>query len=216
MMDENQADDWMQSRKNRLLPFVEVLAHRTGPPIDVLVSPTSLPSANRRRFDRIYSRLYLQHEGAEDIPGLWPSIQQHKNLCRAYSKDVHKSGRALREDWPGTMRVIMFTPQALIPSPKSPPGHCRLTPSSTSQIYCLFSRMKSLSNALSIFEVFCLDKYILIHRAFEILSWLFCMLCCWFRLQKLFFYLLNNLFTWVRRVSIAEKNKDHNNSDKRK
>lgn len=30
----------------------------------------------------------------------WLDVQQHENLCRAYFKDVRKSGRAIKEDWP--------------------------------------------------------------------------------------------------------------------
>jgi hypothetical protein len=44
--------------------------------------------------------LFLQREGAEDILDFWLDVQQHENLCRAYFKDIRKSGRALREDWP--------------------------------------------------------------------------------------------------------------------
>jgi hypothetical protein len=47
----------------------------------------------------LYS-LFLQREGAEDILDFWLDVQQHENLCRAYFKDVRKSGRTIREDWP--------------------------------------------------------------------------------------------------------------------
>lgn len=47
----------------------------------------------------VYS-LFLQREGAEDIVDFWLDVQQHENLCRAYFKDVRKSGRTIREDWP--------------------------------------------------------------------------------------------------------------------
>lgn len=47
----------------------------------------------------IYS-LFLQREGAEDILDFWLDVQQHENLCRAYFKDVRKSGRTIKEDWP--------------------------------------------------------------------------------------------------------------------
>lgn len=30
----------------------------------------------------------------------WLDVQQHENLCRAYFKDVRKSGRTIKEDWP--------------------------------------------------------------------------------------------------------------------
>jgi hypothetical protein len=42
----------------------------------------------------------LQREGAEDILDFWLDVQQHENLCRAYFKDVRKSGRTIKEDWP--------------------------------------------------------------------------------------------------------------------
>jgi len=44
--------------------------------------------------------LFLQREGAEDILDFWLDVQQHENLCRAYFKDVRKSGRAIKEEWP--------------------------------------------------------------------------------------------------------------------
>lgn len=44
--------------------------------------------------------MFLQREGAEDILDFWLDVQQHENLCRAYFKDVRKSGRTIREDWP--------------------------------------------------------------------------------------------------------------------
>lgn len=47
-----------------------------------------------------YASLFLQREGAEDILDFWLDVQQHENLCRAYFKDVRKSGRTIREDWP--------------------------------------------------------------------------------------------------------------------
>jgi hypothetical protein len=49
----------------------------------------------------LYCRsLFLQREGAEDILDFWLDVQQHENLCRAYFKDVRKSGRTIRDDWP--------------------------------------------------------------------------------------------------------------------
>ena len=58
------------------------------------------PPPNQRHFDRIYFSLFLQREGAEDILDFWLDVQQHENLCRAYFKDVRKSGRAIKDDWP--------------------------------------------------------------------------------------------------------------------
>jgi len=83
MEEEKQLDDWAESRKNRLPSFAEVLSRRTRPPVDLFM---------------FY--LFLQREGAEDILDFWLDVQQHENLCRAYFKDVRKSGRAIRDDWP--------------------------------------------------------------------------------------------------------------------
>ncbi|KAH8823347.1 RGS domain-containing protein [Flagelloscypha sp. PMI_526] len=80
-MDEQ--DDWSRSRSRRLPSFQEVLARKTRPPVDLFM---------------FY--LFLQREGAEDILDFWLDVQQHENLCRAYFKDVRKSGRTIKEDWP--------------------------------------------------------------------------------------------------------------------
>ncbi|KAI9057716.1 hypothetical protein FKP32DRAFT_1597929 [Trametes sanguinea] len=84
-MDDEQRrqDDWAKERKHRLPTFQEVLSRRTRPPVDLFM---------------FY--LFLQREGAEDILDFWLDVQQHENLCRAYFKDVRKSGRTIREDWP--------------------------------------------------------------------------------------------------------------------
>ncbi|KAI5117607.1 hypothetical protein M0805_006720 [Coniferiporia weirii] len=71
------------SRRNRLPSFAEVLARKTRPPVDLFM---------------FY--LFLQREGSEDILDFWLDVQQHENLCRAYFKDVRKSGRTIKEDWP--------------------------------------------------------------------------------------------------------------------
>ncbi|KAG2126950.1 RGS domain-containing protein [Suillus clintonianus] len=78
-----QQEDWLNSRKNRLPSFTEVLSRRTRPPVDLFM---------------FY--LFLQREGAEDILDFWLDVQQHENLCRAYFKDVRKSGRTIKDDWP--------------------------------------------------------------------------------------------------------------------
>jgi hypothetical protein len=44
--------------------------------------------------------LFLQREGTEDVLDFWLDVQQHENLCRAYFKDVRKSGRAIKDEWP--------------------------------------------------------------------------------------------------------------------
>lgn len=51
-------------------------------------------------FSLSLASLFLQREGAEDILDFWLDVQQHENLCRAYFKDVRKSGRTIKEDWP--------------------------------------------------------------------------------------------------------------------
>ncbi|EAU86760.1 hypothetical protein CC1G_06521 [Coprinopsis cinerea okayama7 len=81
--EKRQQDDWANSRKNRLPSFTEVLSRKTRPPVDLFM---------------FY--LFLQREGAEDILDFWLDVQQHENLCRAYFKDVRKSGRTIKEDWP--------------------------------------------------------------------------------------------------------------------
>ncbi|KAI9511521.1 RGS domain-containing protein [Russula earlei] len=81
--DQQQQDEWTRSRHTRLPSFAEVLSRRTRPPVDLFM---------------FY--LFLQREGAEDILDFWLDVQQHENLCRAYFKDVRKSGRSIRDDWP--------------------------------------------------------------------------------------------------------------------
>jgi hypothetical protein len=44
--------------------------------------------------------LFLQREGAEDVLDFWLDVQQHENLCRAYFKDLKKSGKAVKDEWP--------------------------------------------------------------------------------------------------------------------
>ncbi|KAF8906908.1 RGS domain-containing protein [Mucidula mucida] len=83
MDDQRQQDDWANSRKNRLPSFTEVLSRRTRPPVDLFM---------------FY--LFLQREGSEDMLDFWLDVQQHENLCRAYFKDVRKSGRTIKDDWP--------------------------------------------------------------------------------------------------------------------
>ncbi|TFK97693.1 RGS domain-containing protein [Pterulicium gracile] len=83
MDDEKRHDDWASSRANRLPSFTEVLSRRTRPPVDLFM---------------FY--LFLQREGAEDIVDFWLDVQQHENLCRAYFKDIRKSGRTIKEEWP--------------------------------------------------------------------------------------------------------------------
>ncbi|KAG8897918.1 Bud site selection protein, Revert to axial protein 1 [Tulasnella sp. 417] len=69
--------------RQRLPTFEEVLYRKTRPPVDLF---------------NFY--LFLQREGAEDVLDFWLDVQQHENLCRAYFKDIRKSGKTIKEDWP--------------------------------------------------------------------------------------------------------------------
>ncbi|KAL9933096.1 hypothetical protein V8E36_007814 [Tilletia maclaganii] len=72
------------ARTRRRLPtLAEVLARRTAAPVDLF---------------SLY--IFMQREDAENALDLWLDCQQHENLCRAYFKDLRRSGRTLREDWP--------------------------------------------------------------------------------------------------------------------
>ena len=71
------------------------------PTTDPHPTPTCVVLRSPRSFISLHNRsLFLQREGAEDILDFWLDVQQHENLCRAYFKDVRKSGRTIREDWP--------------------------------------------------------------------------------------------------------------------
>lgn len=80
---ESRQDDWNIDRQNRLPSFTEVLSRRTRPPVDLFM---------------FY--LFLQREGQEDVLDFWLDVQQHENLCRAYFKDIRKSGKAIKDEWP--------------------------------------------------------------------------------------------------------------------
>lgn len=69
--------------RNRLPTLAEVLRRSTRPPVDLYCY-----------------YLFLQREGSEDTLDFWLDVQQHENLCRAYFKDLRKSGRNVKEDWP--------------------------------------------------------------------------------------------------------------------
>ncbi|KAK4055418.1 Bud site selection protein, Revert to axial protein 1 [Microbotryomycetes sp. JL221] len=69
--------------RNRLPALAEVLRRSTRPPVDLYCY-----------------YLFLQREGSEDTLDFWLDVQQHENLCRAYFKDLRKSGRAVKDDWP--------------------------------------------------------------------------------------------------------------------
>ncbi|KAG9003022.1 Bud site selection protein, Revert to axial protein 1 [Tulasnella sp. JGI-2019a] len=72
-----------REERQRLPTFEEVLYRKTRPPVDLF---------------NFY--LFLQREGAEDVLDFWLDVQQHENLCRAYFKDIRKSGKTIKEDWP--------------------------------------------------------------------------------------------------------------------
>ncbi|KAK0527640.1 Bud site selection protein, Revert to axial protein 1 [Tilletia horrida] len=84
-MAEKQRPLALQSaRTRRRLPtLAEVLARRTAAPVDLF---------------SLY--IFMQREDAENALDLWLDCQQHENLCRAYFKDLRRSGRTVREDWP--------------------------------------------------------------------------------------------------------------------
>ncbi|TIA79666.1 hypothetical protein E3P98_03167 [Wallemia ichthyophaga] len=67
----------------RLPTLAEVLSRKTKPPVDLFC---------------LY--LFLQREGSEDALDFWLDTQQHENLCRAYFKDIRKSGRLIQDVWP--------------------------------------------------------------------------------------------------------------------
>ncbi|KAL7412490.1 RGS domain-containing protein [Mrakia frigida] len=69
--------------RDRLPTLDEVLLRKTRPPVDLFC---------------FY--IFLQREGNEDSLDFWLDVHQHENLCRAYFKDIRKSGRSLREEWP--------------------------------------------------------------------------------------------------------------------
>ncbi|CDZ96247.1 Regulator of G protein signalling superfamily [Phaffia rhodozyma] len=69
--------------RNRFPTLDEVLLRKTRPPVDLFC---------------FY--IFLQREGQEDILDFWLDVHQHENLCRAYFKDVRKSGRNIAQEWP--------------------------------------------------------------------------------------------------------------------
>ncbi|KZS89679.1 hypothetical protein SISNIDRAFT_416710 [Sistotremastrum niveocremeum HHB9708] len=83
MTDEKDQDAWAQSRGHRLPNLMEVLTRRTTSPVDLYM---------------FY--LFVQRERNEDVLDFYLDVQHHENLCRAYFKDLRKSGRSLKDDWP--------------------------------------------------------------------------------------------------------------------
>jgi len=83
LLQNQEKETWAAERRNRLPTFREVLARQTKPPVDLFM---------------FY--LFLQREGAEDVLDFWLDVQQHENLCRAYFKDLKKTGKAVKDEWP--------------------------------------------------------------------------------------------------------------------
>ncbi|BEJ17097.1 hypothetical protein CspHIS471_0604980 [Cutaneotrichosporon sp. HIS471] len=67
----------------RLPTLQEVLDRRTRAPLDLFC---------------FY--IFLQRESSEDALDFWLDVQQHENLCKAYFKDLKRSGRSVDDDWP--------------------------------------------------------------------------------------------------------------------
>ncbi|WVQ83916.1 hypothetical protein IAT38_006060 [Cryptococcus sp. DSM 104549] len=68
---------------NRLPTLQEVLDRRTRPPLDLFC---------------FY--IFLQREMSEDALDFWLDVQQHENMCKAYFKDLRRSGRSVQDEWP--------------------------------------------------------------------------------------------------------------------
>ncbi|GAA5874231.1 hypothetical protein JCM16303_005783 [Sporobolomyces ruberrimus] len=83
MVNSNPQQQVQQPSRNRLPSLAEVLRRNTRPPVDLYCY-----------------YLFLQREGSEDTLDFWLDVQQHENLCRAYFKDLRKSGRLVKDDWP--------------------------------------------------------------------------------------------------------------------
>lgn len=94
---------------SRLPTLQEVLDRRTRPPLDLFC---------------FY--IFLQRELSEDALDFWLDVQQHENLCKAYFKDLRRSGRSIQDEWPefaGYARAngTHFAPLLSLPSePPSP------------------------------------------------------------------------------------------------
>ncbi|WVR04347.1 hypothetical protein IAU60_001348 [Kwoniella sp. DSM 27419] len=94
---------------SRLPTLQEVLDRRTRPPLDLFC---------------FY--IFLQRESAEDALDFWLDVQQHENMCKAYFKDLKRSGRSVQDDWPefadyARTNGSHFAPLLSLPSePNSP------------------------------------------------------------------------------------------------
>ncbi|KAH8090743.1 hypothetical protein HD553DRAFT_291108 [Filobasidium floriforme] len=76
-----------QSISTRMrMPYLnEVLSRRTRPPLDLWC---------------FYVFLDRLGNGEQDLLDFWLDVHQHKALCRAYFKDLHRTGTAVEQEWP--------------------------------------------------------------------------------------------------------------------
>ncbi|RXK42083.1 hypothetical protein M231_00440 [Tremella mesenterica] len=68
---------------NRLPTLQEVLDRRTRAPLDLFCF-----------------WIWLESIQCQDGLDFWLDVQQHENLCKAYFKDLRRSGRSIHQDWP--------------------------------------------------------------------------------------------------------------------
>ena len=78
----------IQPKRARLPTLQEVLSRNTRPPVDLYCY-----------------YLFLQREGAEDTLDFWLDVHQHENLVRAYFKDLSKTGRTVKDEWPNYYEI---------------------------------------------------------------------------------------------------------------
>ncbi|WVW78893.1 hypothetical protein I302_100856 [Kwoniella bestiolae CBS 10118] len=95
---------------SRLPTLQEVLDRRTRPPLDLFC---------------FY--IFLQRESAEDALDFWLDVQQHENMCKAYFKDIKRSGRSIDEEWPefadyARTNGSHFSPLLSLSTPPQQPG----------------------------------------------------------------------------------------------
>ncbi|ODN75232.1 hypothetical protein L202_06424 [Cryptococcus amylolentus CBS 6039] len=106
---ERRASTTRYLKLNRLPTLQEVLDRRTRPPLDLFC---------------FY--IFLQREMSEDALDFWLDVQQHENLCKAYFKDLRRSGRSVQDEWPqfadyARSNGSHFSPLLSLPSePPSP------------------------------------------------------------------------------------------------
>ncbi|WVQ76665.1 hypothetical protein IAR50_006339 [Cryptococcus sp. DSM 104548] len=111
---ERRASTSRYLKLNRLPTLQEVLDRRTRPPLDLFC---------------FY--IFLQREMSEDALDFWLDVQQHENLCKAYFKDLRRSGRSVQDEWPEFANYARtngshFSP--LLSLPSEPPSPNPLSP----------------------------------------------------------------------------------------